>query len=134
MHLPTERIAIWLLEPQSNKEIPTQNQQKTTNKKQSFAKGCRKPGGGEIFLFSKDEKDKVVLWLSEPGTELPLQGVPASGEQGTPGTLMARKQQNLCQGENRKQQPWRKAALSLLHPVLAEYKIVTKMDGSKFRN
>lgn len=60
-HLPTEQIEIWLLEPHSNKERPSQNQHKTTNKKQSSVpKTAWNQEEAKAFYLAKMKKEK--LW------------------------------------------------------------------------
>lgn len=90
-HLPTEPAEIWLLEPQSNKEHPSQNQHKTTNKKQSSVpKTAWNQEEARVFYLAKMKRkssDVVVgeEHVSQPlscgSPELPSQGFPAPHKQ-----------------------------------------------------
>ena len=62
-HLPTEQIEIRLLEPHSNKEHPSQNQHKTTNKKQlSVPKAAWNQEEAKAFYLAKMKTKK--FWCS----------------------------------------------------------------------
>lgn len=90
-HLPTEQIEIWLLEPHSNKEHPSQNQHKTANKKQSCVpKAAWNQEEAEDFYLERWKRkssgvvvreEHVSQALSCGSTELPSESSPAPHKQ-----------------------------------------------------